>query len=144
MVRTALVVAAMVAAPAWAVGEKVVFPVSSQPFSEQLKETLCVSMDCVGDHATGYDVAVTSTLVKDKKKGEQVEVRVLTPGGAVKATVLAPVHDGRLSSTDLVSAVSAVVAAIEAPQRQAKGAPAQKSRKPARLAAKARATHGRG
>jgi hypothetical protein len=134
--RTALLVLALSSTPAWAVGEKVVLPDASLPFSEQLKDGVCLSMECVEGRG-GFDAKLTGRRVKGKK-GEQVEVRVLSASGKVKATLTAPAHEGRLSSTDLVSLTSAVVHAIEQPERVGKAAPAPATRKPERLAAKAR------
>jgi hypothetical protein len=140
--RTALLLMTMVSAPAWAVGERVVLPDASLPFAEQLKDGVCLSMECV-EGSRGFDAKITGKLIKGKK-GEQVEVRVLSAAGKVKATLTAPAHEGRMSSTDLVSLTSAVVHAIEAPERVASAAPAKAAKKPVHLAAKTRLARDRG
>jgi hypothetical protein len=154
MNRSALILLAVVASPAWAVGERIIIPSGVHPYGEQLKETLCVSMECVESRNGGLDATVSGKLLKNKK-GDQVELQVLAPSGALKATVKAPVNDaGRMSSTDLVAATSAIIGAIEAPEAAAKApsaaAPtktakvAKKKSQALRLAAKARLTHSRG
>jgi hypothetical protein len=155
MVRTFLVLMAVTAAPAWAVGERIIIPSAAQPFGDQLKDTLCVSMDCVQDKSAGLDATVTGKVLKGKK-GDQVELNVISSTGAVKATVKAPLADnGRISSMDLVTATSAIIAAIEGPEPKAKAAAADKPAptktakvakkgKPVRLAAKTRTGHSRG
>src|SRR5947209_3909137 len=97
MVRTALVLMALMAAPAGAVGEKIILPGPAQPFASQISETLCVSMECVADKSGGLDATVTGKLIKPKKGQSQVELQVVSATGAVKATVKAPVNDaGRM------------------------------------------------
>jgi hypothetical protein len=143
---------ALVAAPAWAVGEKIILPSEAQPFASQIKDTLCVSMDCVADKSGGLDATVTGKLIKAKKGQTEVELQVVSSTGAVKATVKAPVNDqGRISSMDLVTATSAMIAAIEGPEPKAKKvepaakmAKLQKKKSQVRLAAKARFGHSRG
>jgi hypothetical protein len=142
----------MAATPAWAVGERIILPTGT-PFSEQIRDTLCISMECVADGKSGLDATVTGKVVK-AKKGQQVELQVISPTGAVKATVKAPASEnGRMSSMDLVAATSAVITAIEAPEPKAKAAPAakpvakaqkNKSSKQVRLAVKGRFGHDRG
>ena len=157
MVRAILVLMALMAAPAWAVGERIIIPSAAQPFGDQLKDTLCISMDCVKDKSNGLDATVTGKMLKGGKKGDQVELTVISPTGAVKATVRAPVGDnGRISSMDLVTATSAIIAAIEGPEPKEKAAKAEKAEptktakaqkkggKQLRLAAKARTGHSRG
>jgi hypothetical protein len=144
---------AMLATPAWAVGERIILPAGGQPFADQIKETLCVSMECVANKSGGLDATVTGKLIKDKKKGELVELQVVSSTGAVKATVKAPLMDnGHIGSTDLVTATSALIAAIEGPEPKAKApeaaptktAKVMKKKSQLRLAEKARAGHGRG
>jgi hypothetical protein len=157
MVRTFLVLMAVTAAPAWAVGERIIIPSAAQPFGDQLKDTLCISMDCVKDKSQGLDATVAGKILKGAKKGDQVELTVISSTGAVKATVKAPLADnGRISSMDLVTATSAIIAAIEGPEPKAKAAAADKPEptktakaakkggKQLRLAAKARTGHTRG
>ncbi|MBL8951271.1 MAG: hypothetical protein JNK82_10870 [Myxococcaceae bacterium] len=157
MVRSALVLMSlMVAAPAWAVGERVALP-KGLTFSEQLKETLCISMEC----GSGVDATVTAKVIK----GNKAEIKVLSPAGVVKATVTAPLdEEGRLSSMDLVAATSGIIQGIEGTAKAAeapapapaakvaKGSKASKkslasklkSKKAMKFAAKARGNHPRG
>src|SRR5262249_35847438 len=111
MLRSALVIVVVAAGPAWAVGERVALPEATQPYAEQIRETICLSMECVASTSRTFDTKVTARLVKG-----HVEVRVLSPSGKVKATVTAPVHEGRISAMDLVTLTSATVKAIEAPE----------------------------
>lgn len=150
--RTAIVLLAMAATPAWAVGERIILP-KGAPFAEQIKDTLCISMECVADGKSGLDATITGKVIKGKKGQQQVELQVLSATGAVKATVKAPANEtGRLSSMDLVAATSAVITAIEAPEPKTKAAaPAskvakteKKKAKQLRLAAKGRLGHNRG
>lgn len=126
--RPALIaVLVVVAAPAWAVGERVLVTSAAEP----LKETLCVSMNCVS--SGGRDATVSARPVKGG-----LEVTVKSAGGDVKLVHLIPSgEEGDLSSIDLVRASSLVVKAIETPQRAAPKA--QKlARKPGRPALYAR------
>src|SRR5262249_7965337 len=142
------------ATPAWAVGERILLPAPGTPFAEQIKETLCISMECVTDPKSVLDATVTGKLIK-VKNGQHVELQVISPTGALKATVKAPASEtGRISSMDLVAATSAVIIAIEAPEPKAKAAAPEKkalakaekkkSSKQLRLAAKAKFGHDRG
>lgn len=126
--RSALVaVLVVVAAPAWAVGERVLVTTAAEP----LKETLCVSMNCVS--AGGRDAIVSARPVKGG-----LEVTVKSPNGDVKLVHVIPSGDeGDLSSIDLVRASSLVVKAIESPQRAAPR-PQKLARKPGRPALFAR------
>lgn len=149
MVRSALVLLALVAAPAWAVGERVSLPKGSA-YAEQLKETLCISMEC----GAGVDASITAKVIK----GNKVELKVFTASGNLKATVTAPLNaEGRISSMDLVAATSGLIAGIEAsdPGKQApavkepakaKKGLASKSKKKSsfKMAAKARSGNSRG
>jgi hypothetical protein len=102
---------ALLAAPAWATGERLLV---SGPAAEQLKETLCVSMECVSlqeSRERGLDVTVEA---KAAKGGLLIEVS--GANGKHYATVKAPLSEGRLGSTDLVSATSAIIRAIENPE----------------------------
>ena len=147
MLRSTLLLAFSMAAPAWAVGERIVLPTGG-PFAEQLKETLCISMECVAKSD-----AVDATIV-GKLKGNKVVLEVIAPNGTVKAKVTAPANDaGRMGSTDLVAATSAVIAAIESPERTSVEQPEKKKsskyaakskKKGVRLAAKKLGSHTRG
>lgn len=138
----------MISAPAWAVGERISLP-KGQPFSEQLRETLCISMECGG----GTDVSLTAKVIK----GNKAEIKVFSPSGALKATVTAPLgDDGRFSSMDLVAATSGLIQGIEAPEPSktvaSKGsskakksvASKHKTKKSMKLAAKSRGGNTRG
>jgi hypothetical protein len=138
----------MVSAPAWAVGERVSLP-KGQPFIEQLRETLCISMEC----GAGMDASITAKVIK----GNKAEVKVFSPSGALKATVTAPLGaDGRISSMDLVAATSGIIQGIESqePSKAAastKGSKSKKAmaskakaKKSMKFAAKTRGGHSRG
>jgi hypothetical protein len=147
--RSALLLLALSAFPAWAVGERIALP-QGAPFGDQLKETLCISMEC----GSAVDANITGKVVKGK-----AEIKVFSPTGALKATVAAPLNaEGRMSSMDLVAATSAIIAAIEAPE-PSKAAAKELAKKDAkkyaakskakkkngvRLAAKPRNPHTRG
>src|SRR4051794_39829729 len=102
MLRTTLVLLAMSSAQAWAVGERIVLPVSSAPFADQLHETLCIPRECVGK---GGPIDATLTA---KLKGKNGVLEVIAPNGEVKARVTAPATEGRIGSMDLVAATSAL------------------------------------
>ena len=136
MVRTVVVMMALMAAPAWAVGERISVP-KGAPYAEQLRETLCISMEC----GAATDASVTARVIK----GNKVELKVFSAAGVLKTTVTAPLtDDGRISSMDLVAATSGLIAGIEGQPAAARAdaAPA-KVEKPAKgkkaLAAKAKA-----
>jgi len=135
MVRSALVLMTfLLAAPAWAVGERISVP-KGHAFSEQLRETLCISMEC----GAGTDASVTAKVIK----GNKAEIKVFSAAGALKATVTAPLgDDGRLSSMDLVAATSGIIQGIEGAEpgkAAASKAPAASSKSKKALAAKAKA-----
>ncbi len=133
----AVVLAGLMAMPAWATGERIVVTGASEA---QLKETLCISMECVSQaqaRSSGY-----SAMVESKATKNGVEIRVLGADGKVRTSQKVPMNDsGRLSSTELVSATSEIVSAIEDPNRRAKvseekaEAPA-KAKKSAKMAKK--------
>ena len=105
MMRTLLTLVFLTCLPAWAVGEHISV---TGPAREQLSETLCISMECVQG---AHDYTVTSKVV-----GSQMELKVLGPDGAVRFTLKAPASDnGRLASSDAMSATSQLVHAIETP-----------------------------
>ncbi len=148
--------AAMLAAPAWAVGERIILPETSAPFGDQIKDTLCVSMECISkveSKTKGLDATVSAKMVKAKKGANTIELTVTSASGAVKAVVKAPASDtGLISSMDLVAASSAVLAAIEGPEptgkiaAKASGAVAAKAKKHSvlRLATKSHGSHNHG
>lgn len=125
--RTPVLVAAAVllAAPAWATGERVLLTEAAEPF----RETICVSMTCVS--AGARDAVVSARSVK-----EGVEVTVKSAGGQVKLVHVTPrTEDGELSSIDVVRTSTLVVKAIEAQRPLTPPAPrtARAPAKPARL-----------
>jgi len=82
----------MTSAPAWAVGERILLA-KGDAFADQLKETLCISMEC----GTGVDAKVSAKVIK----GNKVEIKVFSPTGALKATVTAPLNaQGKISAMD--------------------------------------------
>ncbi|MBK7863628.1 MAG: hypothetical protein IPJ65_34480 [Archangiaceae bacterium] len=124
------------AAPAWAVGERVSIP-KGAPYADQLRETLCISMEC----GTGTDASVTARVLKGKV--DKVELKVFSPSGALKTTVTAPLDDsGRMSSMDLVAATSGLIAGIEGAEPSSKVAAAKAPSKKTLAAAKAKKKSG--
>jgi len=118
----------LVSFPAWAVGERITVSGSNEA---QLKEVLCNSMECVSTaqaRANGYSAAVEAKTVK-----EVVEIRVLGADGRVRTTQRVPMNDmGRLSETDLVSATTEIMSAIEDPDHKAKAEADKADAKPAK------------
>lgn len=90
----------------------------------QLKETLCVSMECVG-RGEAAQATVVATPVKDK-----LEVKVVGMDGRVRRVEKVAVDaDGRVSSFDLVSATAQLLYAIENPNVHLEAAPKKGSKK---------------
>ncbi len=111
MIR-ALTFAALVASlPAWAVGEHITV---TGPAKDQLKETLCISMECKG----GGDYVIASRVV-----GAQMELKVSGPSGPRFSTLLPLSEDGRLSNSDAMTATSQLIQAIENPAALKQAAP---------------------
>ncbi len=136
-IQSLLVVAGLVSMPAWAVGERIIV---SGAADAQLKETLCISMECVSSKSGGYSALVESKTLKSGG----VEIRVVGADGKVRTTQRVPMSDqGRLSSTDLVSATSEIVTAIEDPNHRAK-ADEQAAAKPAKKKVKLAKKHSHG
>ena len=104
MIRSLLIASLFVSTGAFATGERISVTGAAAP----LKETLCISMNCVS--GTGAkDFTVTGRPVKGG-----VELTVTTAGGQARLTHLAPLNGfNQISSTDLVHATSLVVQAIE-------------------------------
>jgi hypothetical protein len=103
MHRLIIALALLSSPAALATGEKIVLVPAT---NNQLHETLCLSMECVGKGA----ITVATRVVKGG-----VEVTV-TAEGQLKLVQQSPADaDGQLSSTDLVRLTSAVLKAIEAP-----------------------------
>lgn len=117
MIR-ALTFAALVASlPAWAVGEHITV---TGPAKEQLKETLCISMECKG----GGDYVVSSRVV-----GGQMELKVSGPSGPRFSTLLPLGEDGQLSNSDAMTATSQLITAIENPAALKKAEAPEKTEK---------------
>lgn len=111
---------------AWAVGERVVV----QPAAEALRDTICVSMNCV--RGGGKDALVAARSTKDG-----LEVTVTNTAGEVKLVHVIPRDEaGGLSSIEVVRASSLVVQAIEAPTKPQKLAKPVKRHRPAKLFAR--------
>lgn len=140
--KTCLALAATLAAlPAFATGERI-FIASSGAASDQLRETLCFSMECVKSK-DGVEVIVSA-----RSAGDAIEVRVTGADGAVRLSQkVAALGDGRFGSTDLVSSTTRIFKAIEQPQlaaeqRAEEKAEAQRAKldaKDAKVAKKAKA-----
>ena len=124
MIRSLLIASLFVSSAALATGERISITGAAAP----LKETLCISMNCVSGGAK--DFTVTGRSVKGG-----VELTVTTSGGQPRLTHLAPLNGmNQISSTDLVHATSLVVQAIEkgpiAPPAQKKVAAVKKKSGP--------------
>lgn len=103
MIRTALLAAVTLASTALATGERISVTGAAAP----LKETLCISMNCV--QGGGRDFVVSGKSVKGG-----VELTVITSSGQARLTHFAPLNSfGQISSTDLVHATSLIVQSIE-------------------------------
>ncbi|MFT3840172.1 MAG: hypothetical protein QM723_24500 [Myxococcaceae bacterium] len=115
------------ALPAWAVGERITV---SGPNDTQLKEVLCNSMECVSSaqaRSNGYSAAVEAKTGKDGR----IDIKVVGADGKVRTTQHVPLTDsGRLSETDLVSATTEIMAAIEDPDHKAKAEASKDSDEP--------------
>ena len=110
LISSLAVVVALAASPAFATGERIIVGSGSEA-AEQLKQTLCIAMECV----TSRDGIEASVSVRPGRN--EVEVKVLGADGAVRLTQRVPaLADGRMSATDLVSATTKVFQAIESPQ----------------------------
>jgi hypothetical protein len=120
--KTSLVlVAGLIALPAFATGERIHIA-STGDASEQLKETLCLSMECQASKE-GVEVIVTA-----KAAGNGIDLKVMGADGSVRLSQrIAATDDGRFGSTDLVSATSKIFKAIEQPQLAREEAVAQKA-----------------
>jgi hypothetical protein len=117
MIR-ALTFAALVASlPAWAVGEHITV---TGPAKDQLKETLCISMECKG----GGDYVISSRVV-----GGQMELKVSGPSGPRFSTLLPLGEDGQLSNSDAMTATSQLIQAIENPNALKKAEASEKPEK---------------
>lgn len=103
MIRSLLLAALFASTAAFATGERISITGAAAP----LKETLCISMNCVSSGAK--DFIVTGKAVKGG-----VEVTVTSVSGQARLTTFAPLNQwNQISSTDLVHATSLVVQSIE-------------------------------
>lgn len=103
MIRTLLMAALFASTASFATGERISVTGAAAP----LKETLCISMNCVSGGAR--DFVVTGRAVKGG-----IELTVSSVGGQARLTHVARLNDSnQISSTDLVHATSLVVQAIE-------------------------------
>ncbi len=108
-----LLTAMLLSVPAWAVGERITV---SGPLEAQLKETLCIPMEC--GSADGASVRVVS-----KAAADGVEVKVVAADGTVRWSQKLPLNEeGRVPSMELISASTLMVKAIEAPQARVEAA----------------------
>lgn len=108
-IKTLPLLTLLAGAPALATGERIALP-SQGEAADQLRQTLCISMDCVSDRDSA------EATVSVKASGSSIEVKVVGADGQLRLTHRAPAQDGRFSATDLVSATSKVFQAIESPQ----------------------------
>lgn len=103
MIRSLLLAALFTSTAAFATGERIIITGAAAP----LKETLCISMNCVSGGAR--DFIVTGKAVKGG-----VEFTVTSVSGQARLTTFAPLNEwNQISSTDLVHATSLVVQSIE-------------------------------
>jgi hypothetical protein len=118
---TVAVLAALLALPAFATGERIHIA-SSGAASDQLKETLCFSMECQSSK-DGVEVIVTARAV-----GGSIELKVVSPDGTVRLSQRVAAEDeGRFGSTDLVSSTTKIFKSIEQPQLAREEAAAEKA-----------------
>jgi hypothetical protein len=121
--RTLLVLSFLASLPAWAVGEHIAV---TGPAKDQLSETLCISMECAGSN----DYIVSSKVV-----GDEMQLKVTGADGLVRLTLKTPVGpNGRLASSDAMSATSQLVHAIETPYSASKAVAEKVEKKPAKKA----------
>lgn len=122
MIRTLLLVAVSAASTAFATGERIQVNGAAAP----LKETLCISMNCV--QGGGRDFVVNGRSVKGG-----IEVTVTTTAGQTRLSHVTPLNgSGQISSTDLVHATALVLQAIE--KGPVAGAEAPAAKKVAKVA----------
>jgi hypothetical protein len=128
-----LLIGSLLAVPAWAVGERITVSGTNE---SQLKEVLCNSMECVSTaqaRASGYSAAIEAKT----GKGGLIDIRVLGADGKVRTTQHVPLTDsGLLSETDLVSATTEIMAAIEDPDHKGKAESKDKDEAPVKAKSK--------
>lgn len=118
-------IAVLLGAPAWAVGERVKVNTSA----EALRDTICVSMSCVARGTPDATVSMRSVP-------GGVEVTVKAANGALRLVhVMALDEDGSTSSIELVRASSLVVQAIER-RTQVKAPKPARQHRPGRMFAR--------
>jgi hypothetical protein len=129
MVRYLTMAMAMLATQAWAVGERVAIV---GPDAEQLKEQLCISMECVSPKAN------PDAVISTRHAGAQTQLEVKAADGTLRLSRALPLNDSnRLSSMDQVSATASIVSAIETKAKVEAPKPAP-AKKPAKLAKKSK------
>jgi hypothetical protein len=107
-----LLAALLFSVPAWAVGERITV---TGPLRDQLSETLCVPMEC--------GTADGAISIVSRAAADGVVVKVLGADGTVRWSQKLTVNDeGRVPSMELITASTAMVKAIEAPQARAEAA----------------------
>lgn len=103
MIRSLLLATVIASSAAFATGERISITGAAAP----LKETLCISMNCVAGGAR--DFIVTGKSVKGG-----IELTVTSISGQPRLTYVARLNEwNQISSTDLVHATSLVVQSIE-------------------------------
>lgn len=103
MIRSLILGTLIASSAAFATGERISITGAAAP----LKETLCISMNCVNGGAREF--TVTGKPVKGG-----IELTVTSLGGQARLTYVARLNEwNQISSTDLVHATSLVVQAIE-------------------------------
>lgn len=103
MIRSLLLVALLASTGAFATGERITITGAAAP----LKDTLCISMNCVSGGAREFTVSGRAV------KGG-VELTVTSHSGQARLTHVARLNESnQISSIDLVHATSLVVQAIE-------------------------------
>lgn len=103
MIRTLLLSAVIASSAAFATGERISITGAAAP----LKETLCISMNCVTGGAKDF-------VVSGKPVKGGIEVTVVALSGQTRLSYVAKLNEwNQISSTDLVHATSLVVQAIE-------------------------------
>jgi|CXWL01.1.fsa_nt_gi hypothetical protein len=108
MIRPLTVAIALVSASAWATGERIQIT-GNGAYVAQLKETLCISMECVGK-GQAAQANVIANVVKN-----ELEVKVVGFDGRTRHIEKVAITNDRVSAFDLVSATSKLLAAIENP-----------------------------
>jgi hypothetical protein len=113
---------------AWASGERVLLLPTDSP----LRESLCISMNCVS--AAPYAATVTT-----RKSGNAVRVTVASDSGQVRLTHRVPLDSsGEMAATDVLRAVALSLVAIENDRPTASAAPDEDRPRAASAAKKAK------